>query len=87
MPENHPNTIQILRSIQNFGERLKRNRERIIPNYNIEDVPQEEPQTKIEIEQPVAAEQESKILRNERGRAYTAHIGWGKSTMENGGIV
>lgn len=89
MPEDkiHPNTLQILRSIKSFGERIKRNKERFGFIPNIEDVPQEETQKEIKIEEPVAAEQDSKILKNERGRAYAAHIGWGRSTMENGGII
>lgn len=88
MPENqnHPNTEQIKRNIEAFRERLKNRIERF-KFASIEDVPQEKPQIEIKVEQPVAAEQSPKILENEWGRPYPAHIGWGRSTMENGGTI
>ena len=90
MPEKKPKLITFnSANTKLLKEHIKQLKEKL--QLNIENIPTKDPikeEPKVEEKQiSVAAEQKPKIFVNMYGRAYAPHIGWGKSTMENGGIV
>ena len=93
MPENKelkPNTIQILRNIEAFRERLRNNRNRFKFMTNESNISQENDLLEPIEQVPVNTEKQPKSFINSRGRGYNPHFTWGMmgpTAFDNGGNI
>ena len=93
MPENKelkPNTIQILRNIEAFRERLRNNRNRFKFMTNESNISQENDLLEPIEQVPVNTEKQPKSFINSRGRGYGPNYTWGMTgpaTFDNGGNI